>query len=341
MNRRIFYPYDLNSIRDELEGNQYIVSKKDNFFSIGFGLTSRCNQNCPICYYHSPASKCTKNSDISIELLNKIFNSCPKFCNVNFALEGEPFCYKYIFEALDIAKNNSSTISISTNGNILNRLKINKLKNYKFQRFSFSINSGDYNSFYAFSNGNSLDNFKRIVALAVENLDGEIIFTSVIYKQNIKDVILIPKIATSVGVKSIYFMQVRINNLCKKNKILKADKDELLYCLEKLNEESQDLGVDLIFDETFACKYIMDYLKSIQSKRIIINCNKKCTIPWFYTSILSNGHIFPCCGDFQPCSVKDYDFNGIFNHEYLRMLRSKISKNINIKPCQICRNIIC
>lgn len=85
---------------------------------------------------------------------------------------------------------------------------------------------------------------------------------------------------------------------------------------------------------------LMIMLKNIKSKFLYILDNKICKIPWEYTSILSNGYIFPCCGDFEPSPISEYTFDGIFNHDYMTMIRGNILKNKSNSFCNICRNYI-
>lgn len=67
---RYKYAFSLSSIYDDNFKNKYKIYPDDNKFSLGIGLTSRCNFSCPICYYHTSKNN-NPYTDIPLELLKK------------------------------------------------------------------------------------------------------------------------------------------------------------------------------------------------------------------------------------------------------------------------------
>lgn len=49
-----------------------------------------------------------------------------------------------------------------------------------------------------------------------------------------------------------------------------------------------------------------------------------CFFPWNFTSILSDGRLFPCCGDINPVNMEKYNYDSIFNNEILLKLRKAL-----------------
>ncbi len=337
---RYKYDFSLSSIYDDNFKNKYKIYPDDNKFSLGIGLTSRCNFSCPICYYHTSKNN-NPYTDIPLELLKKIFIACPTFKTVNFALEGEPFCYPYVLDALDCAMDYAENIGISTNGSILNNKFVNSISKYRFSIFSFSIDGATEESYAMFRKGGNLSIFMNNVSKIVDRIDKNIaVFTSVIYDKNIIYLANLPKIAYMTGVESIYLMKIRMHDLCITNSIHKAkDKDTINFILDLMNQ-AEKYNIKIIIDSFFLKEDLMIMLKNIKSKFLYILDNKICKIPWEYTSILSNGYIFPCCGDFEPSPISEYTFDGIFNHDYMTMIRGNILKNKSNSFCNVCRNYI-
>lgn len=337
MKQRRDYPFNLASIRDPEYVDRYAVTPEKNKYILGIGLTSRCNFDCPICYYHDYFCQNSKETDISLDKLRIIFTNCAPLHCINFALEGEPFCYSHFFQALDYAMEASEFISISTNGSLLTKEKLYHLSKYKFSLFSLSIDAADSVNYSYFRKGGHLSHFLRNAGSAVENLGSAVIFNSVICQQNLHSLLDLPKLAAMVGVSTINLMQLRIHRaLCSKG-ITPAKLDDLLIFLESMLNSAENYGITLCFDNSFANKYVLSWLSKNASRNIFIEpARKKCIIPWYYTSILSSGKIFPCCGDFQPMKINSYTFDGIFNHDYLRMLRGNITEGKNINACALC-----
>ena len=331
------FPYDLNYINLLKNGiNDVYISRESNQLTLGLGLTSRCNLKCPKCYYGSNQND---NTDLHIDIVKKILTSCKKLKYVNFALEGEPFCYPHIFDAFNFAMDCAESISISTNASCITKQQIKILKDYRFNIFSLSIDSPDDQSYAIFHKGNTLDKFIKNASLITDNLEDKVCFTTVIYDQNIDKIYQIPTLAKKIGVRFISLMQLREHDYCKNNGLFVSDDQTLLNHLKYIIDSSIKYNIKLFFDEHFANVKIMNFLNSIQSDYIVINkslSNLKCNYPWFYTSILSNGSIFPCCGDFKPEKISEFTFDGIYNHKYLRSLRGILKSGKFPLVCKQC-----
>lgn len=330
------YPFNLSYIYDSAFKNRYTVSKEDNKYIIGIGLTSRCNFSCPICYYHN-SNYDSDVTDIPLELLQTIFKNCGRLQRINFALEGEPFCYHHIFKALDCAMENSESLGISTNGSLLSREKLQILSGYKFSLFSFSIDAADEASYARFRRGGQLSKFVHNAGMATEQLGSPVVFNTVLFQQNLKSVLGLPELAARTGVSVISLVPLRAHEGSFANGITPAKHEDLQCCLEEMTERASKYNIELVFDGFSGNHKIAAWLarNGLLAKNPASG-KDKCIIPWFYTSILSSGKLFPCCGDFQPERIISYTFDDIFNHEYLVMLRGSISQKRYIEPCDVC-----
>lgn len=142
MGKRQNFQYDIDSIYSDELTNDYIVYPEKDKYILGIGLTSQCNFKCPFCYYHSN-NIINNNQDIPLKILQTIFKNCNNLQCVNFALEGEPFCYPYFFQALDLAMYAAKSITISTNASLLTHKNLQKLSKYNISLLSLSIDAGD------------------------------------------------------------------------------------------------------------------------------------------------------------------------------------------------------
>lgn len=330
------YPFDISSLyADEFE-EQYTIPKEKGKYILGIGLTSRCNYRCPICYYHNDASQINQDRDISLDVLRTVFKNCGSLQCINFALEGEPFCYPYLFQALDSAMEAAEAITISTNASLLTYQKLQALSEYNISVFSLSIDAADEEGYARFRHGGQLATFISNAGMAADFLGDAVIFNAVLFQQNLHSVLELPKLAALTGVSTIALMPLRPHPGSRSNGISTANFEDLKQCLAEMIEKAVQYNIALSFDGFSGDKKIMDWLAQHSPNMVKGALPKQCIIPWHYTSILSSGELFPCCGDFKPAKISTYDFDGIYNHPYLRLLRACISQNRPIPACKAC-----
>ena len=330
------YPFDISSLHADELSEQYTVAKQKGKYRLGIGLTSRCNYRCPICYYHNEASEIHPDSDIHLDVLRAIFKNCGSLQCIAFALEGEPFCYPYLFQALDSAMETTETITISTNASLLTYQKLQDLSEYNISLLSLSIDAADEEGYARFRHGGQLANFIANAGMAADILGDAVIFNAVLFQQNLHSVLELPKLAAMTGISTIALMPLRPHSGALSNGITTANFEDLKQCLADIIERATRYNIALNLDGFKGDKKIMEWLARFGPGMINCEMPKKCIIPWHYTSILSSGELFPCCGDFKPAKISTYDFDGIYNHQYLRLIRASISQNRLIPACKTC-----
>ncbi len=330
------YPFDISSLYADELSEQYTVPKENGKYILGIGLTSRCNYSCPICYYHNDDSQIHPDRDIPLDVLRTVFKNCGSLQCINFALEGEPFCYPWLFQALDSAMETAEAITVSTNASLLTRQKLHALSEYNISLLSLSIDAADEEGYARFRHGGQLAAFISNAGMAAELLGDAVIFNTVIFQQNLHSVLELPKLAHMTGVSAIALMPLRPHSGSRSNGISTAKVEDLQQCLADMLEKAAQYNITLNLDGFRGDRKIMDWLARYSPDMTKEAVKKKCIVPWQYTSILSSGELFPCCGDFQPAKINTYDFDGIYNHPYLRLLRANISRNRLIPACKAC-----
>jgi 8-oxo-dGTP diphosphatase len=100
-----------------------VLKQKIKNWTIGWGISSKCDLNCPFCY-----SKKNRefNNNVTLEDFKSfIINNAKNIRSINFGT-GEPFLspiFNDILKFLEITKNNL-TIAVTTNGAIIERLNV-------------------------------------------------------------------------------------------------------------------------------------------------------------------------------------------------------------------------
>lgn len=92
--------------------------------TIGIGLTSRCNLNCPHCYSRQISQK-----DLSKENVKEILRAFPNLKKVNFGT-GESILNKDFFSIVDLFLQRNIQMALTSNGLTLNMLSGDQLKSF-------------------------------------------------------------------------------------------------------------------------------------------------------------------------------------------------------------------
>jgi MoaA/NifB/PqqE/SkfB family radical SAM enzyme len=108
-----------------------MTKSKSCYFTVGIGLTDRCNSNCAHCYSR-PSGGFT---DLSFDSLKKLLTTMP-IASVNFGT-GESIFYPLFREAVEFIVTFGIPISLTTNGASVEKMEDGLLK--LFHDIDFSI----------------------------------------------------------------------------------------------------------------------------------------------------------------------------------------------------------
>ena len=342
---RTNYPFsieDLRSITSKYDDYEDILLEyKPHHYSIGLGVTSLCNLKCRFCYYKDPINNTSTSLDFYT--IKKIISSLNNLSNISFSLEGEFFCYKDFLPVLDLASLNCDSIDITTNANKLSSNIIDSLKNYPLRSVIVSIDAADQEMYEYLRVGSKFDKVISNIRALTQTLGNEIVkLYCVVSDYNTSSLLELPKLAASLGIKYIGIGQLRENEWTLKNSINRCKQPELLNFLNSFYDELSKYNLTLMIEPFFANSQVMH--KFVEHSHLDLvdtsPANNLCPIPWNFTSILSDGRLFACCGDISPIKIEDYSFDGIINHEILRLLRWLIAKQRLPLACLKCHNLL-
>ena len=336
MGLRLDYPFELKSLKLSQDLAPVKFKLKSEDCVLGIGLTSRCNFNCPFCYYHDNQEITDLKSDLPLEILAQILKALFPLRAISFALEGEPFCYPHFFEALDLAKEATQEIRLCTNASLLTIKNQERLKDYPISQIALSIDGTDETSYAFMHQGGSFKRFLSNAKALSVNFGEQVILSSLLCEQNLTSILELPKLAYRLGIKTLNFTQFRPHKNALLRGIREASAKKLIETLEALKLKVQEFNLEMYFDGYAKDPLLNAWILKEKALHQVPKDDLFCPMPWFYTSILSNGTLFPCCGDFKPEPIKEYTFEGIFEHEYLTRLRSLIFQGEIPKACLEC-----
>lgn len=316
------------------------VAPRAHHFSLGLGLTSRCNFRCPICYYHDAGAPRAAR-DMPLSLLKSLLDPLPQLASVCIGLEGEPFCHPRLFEALDMVAAHADCLNIVSNGSLVDGEAAERLCRYPLGSLALSIDAGDEVSYRRFRQGGELRVFMKNGARLAGRLGPLVCLHTVVFAENLDSLARLPDVAAEMGVSSISLQQLRPTAGSRQRNVHPATGEKLKEGLDRIVASAERRGIALFFDARFTNRRGMEHLQDLAQNSTSIRLQKcvadTCSQLYAFTSILAEGTLFPCCGDFSPAPIPQHSFDDIFNHEYLQRLRFLHRKqNAPIPPCRAC-----
>jgi AdoMet-dependent heme synthase len=150
-------------------------------------VTRRCNFNCIHCSVD--AGKELKN-ELKLEEIRKLLVELKQLKVKNIELSGgEPLLREDLFQIIRYAKKLGFYVKILSNGSLLSRGKIRKLKRIGLDEIAFSLDGYSYNSYHKIRKA-SKETFKRVIQnIKISGESG--IFTKinfVVFKSNMADI---------------------------------------------------------------------------------------------------------------------------------------------------------
>ena len=137
---------------EERDLSNYKIPYLPGAYSLGIGLTSRCNLNCPFCYYRERGHNTV--SMLPIARLRDILTGLGQLRLISFSLEGEALLYPGLKDALDLASEHAEILQITTNGQLLDDGMADLLCGTpKLRSLILSIDSADPGAYAAMRRG--------------------------------------------------------------------------------------------------------------------------------------------------------------------------------------------
>ena len=341
------FDYSLSSLDDNPDDklSKFRVEPRDNAYALGISLTRRCNFNCMFCYYHSPEHTKFENHSLYKELapesLEKIMETLPYLSAVNVSLEGEAFSHSRFLLCLEIISCHTASIILTTNGNLLSKELIEQVAALNKCRIILSFEEGSAAEYEYFRKGANFEKFKTAVGLLNDSSIDYLVY-SILFHENKDSFLNYPRLASRLGIKKCGIGALRECPSSRANNLHKIPESEMVQYLRKLHEQFLQNQVTVEYEPYMISRQIRETLKSegLNFSDHYVYVDEFCDLPWYYTSILADGRIFPCCGDFNPLEVGKYTFDTIFNNRYLLLLRKKIAEKHVPEVCLKCRNLL-
>ena len=160
--------------------------------------TIRCNLNCKMCTQKELREK-VKAEDMSFEIFKEILYKYPDIAHVSF-VGGEPFVNKDFYKMMSFLDKKDISYEITTNGTLIDKETINKIKQLKkLVQINFSIDG--FKNYHDRERGKGVFD-KCIKAIFSLKKHFPIFISTLIKRGNIKQIPLLIKYFEKMGIRN-------------------------------------------------------------------------------------------------------------------------------------------
>ena len=304
-----------------------------SFRRLAIELTTHCNLNCIWCYRGDPAYKHILNKDMPFEKLKKIVeNTNGKFRMVHLGGLGEPLLYPKIIDAVELVKNLSDKVKITTNGILLTEKLIDKLVDAGLTHIEISIDAFSKHKNIEFRGAN-LDKILKMIKYISDQNRLYLQINSVVANINYEYLLHAVEILKECkNIKILHLIPLFETKQCQEHGIQRISEEDFQGLLKKLYEDIQKYGLKWRLEPPVHGGIKADPI--IEMKRRLNICFTCFEDP--YISV--EGELLPC-GRQKLYGGADatFGFEKAWNHPKLLKFRENMLKGRIPKLCrQLC-----
>jgi MoaA/NifB/PqqE/SkfB family radical SAM enzyme len=251
-----------------------------------------CNLHCPLCPTGQGSANRSKGR-MSFDNFRKIIDELgPYLYRVDLHNWGEPLLNDEIYSMISYAHNNNIEVRVSSNFNVINQVKAEKLVKSGLDVLIVSLDGASPETYVKYRVGGSFDKVTSGIKMVSElktklkTLKPVIILQFLVMRHNEHEMSLVKGIADELGANQVDLWSIRCD---MGREIFWDDKTRLEKTANWLPQ-----------NEDF-CVYD---IKTGARKRHSANCN----FLWVQSAINWNGSVSPCCASYNEA----YDFGNAF-----------------------------
>lgn len=288
-------------------------------------ITNRCNLKCRMCprWTYSPP-----NEDFPKENFFNVIDGLASPCLVTLTGWGEPFLHPHLFEMIAYAKEREHTVSLTTNGTMLNDFVTDVLKS-GLDRIVISIDR-----IYLDNNETTghppvdelLDNIKKFTMMRTNRSKPIISLQTTMHRGGMKDCLDIVRYAGEIGVDRVNLVRLNTQNVDGTERMTLEEEICLYREAEKLGKQLK-VRVDTNYAKLDGLmrkfyKWTRPYIYRLDSF-----CPK--TYDYVYVNI--EGDVTPCC------DLRGLKMGNLFEENLEKIWNGDLFKKFRRNQTKICQ----
>lgn len=297
-----------------------------------------CDLHCNMCFYHSPFIEEKLEQDftrLGYSTIKSLLFELSRMGTRKITIcgKGEPFLHPDILKIIELIKSKGFYLNIFTNGIHIDRKILDTILENKVDQITFSLHAGDIKTYLKVHPEASNGTFKGIIDI-LEKINffknknkayvPYIKIINVIYKSNYKNVDKMMNLAEEYA-NEILFKPVILYEEQKKLSLDFEKKNFLKKSLENLDCEINN-NIKSYLDYLNTSKFLAGRKSKTEE-----NISKKCFVPFYQTSIMTNGDVVGCAYNQKVIgNVKEEKISSIWHSDKYQNFR----RNLDCNDCK-------
>lgn len=296
MRRAYLYPF----LSDNLKCAFGVFQGKRAFtgpHTVMIDIEDNCDLNCIMCYFHSPLlEKTGEFQSLDYDTYKDILKDLKSMGTRKISIcgKGEPFLHPEISDIIDFTKQLRFYLNIFTNGIHIPKNFLSEI--FRLDQITFSLHAGDRETYYKVhpQAGEGCFEDVRYALRQIreykhrnKRITPWVKIINVIFNLNYRKIDEMFALAEEFGADEILFKPAQ---LTLKQDVLKMDCNQIDYLTQALRKR-QNSKIRNNIGSYLAT--IMPYA-SINKVRMDKPLRKVCYVPWYQSTVLSNGDVVAC-----------------------------------------------
>jgi radical SAM protein with 4Fe4S-binding SPASM domain len=319
------------------------------------GISDPCNHRCVFCWDHPPSDR--ESSDtadrfgharpglMSLAQFRGIVDDLHRLGTrrVDLIGRGEPLLNRHALDMIRYVKEREMYLVMCTNAARMSEAIAKELVALRVDRVNVSLNAGTPETYpHVHVTERPSDYLKvkkklRFLAdckIAAGSELPLITLSFVIQSKNYFEIVSMIEVAHEIGAQEVQFVHTVVHEGTEDIALTEEQYGELLASLPGARERAEELGIISNLG-TFG-KTIPPYMPSEMVGPPVVPCY----VGWYFSVILGNGSVMPCCQCASPIGqvTEDRSFADIWDSseygEFRKAARSLPSKNDRLASCE-------
>ncbi len=323
---------------------------KDQVFAgplyVQIGVVNSCNYRCTFCW--DQPSFVPKDAPFTDKISEEYYTKHPEIDRnkahmdygmftdlvddleamgtrkIKFIGRGESFLHKRFMDMVTYAKERGFVVSITTNGSLVSDDDARRLVELGVDEMYVSLNAGTtptYRAIHLNTPPDAFETIKRTMSLITEakreagTIYPRLHLSFVIQNNNFRELEDMVRVAHEVGAEKAHFIGISTYEGTKFLALNEEEKTEMPQCLDRAVKLADEFGIATNADYFLSRARIYKGTQDVYSE-------VPCYIGWFFSIILADGTVNPCCECLRALGTLKMDrFKDIWYGEKYRKFR--------------------
>ncbi|MCL4545928.1 MAG: radical SAM protein [Chloroflexi bacterium] len=302
------------------------------------GVADPCNHRCVMCWDHPPVDRVDAGTALRFAGFREGLMPFDQFRSIvddlyrlgtrriDLVGRGEPTLNKHIAEMVEFAKSRSMYVTMTTNGSRLDLELAQRFVSADLDRLKISLNAGTPETYPRVHQTETPERYLAVKARLINLVQEKrrqgkssplLTLSFVISSINFHEVQQMVEVAHEIGADNVSMVHVVTREASDDLCLAPAQYRRLIQLLAKAQKRAVELGIETNIPTLAAT--LPTYFEKNEGRAE----PRPCYVGWYFSLILANGAVLPCCQCTSPLgTVKEKSFAELWSSDRYQKFRT-------------------